>query len=71
VPYANRTELPDSVQNVLPKHAQDIFKDAFNNAYDEYGNDESRAFAVAWGAVKKNYHKNESTGKWEEGASKS
>lgn len=70
MPYANRTELPDNVQNVLPKHAQDIFKDAFNNALDEYGKDESRAFAVAWGAVKKSYHKNESTGKWEEGASK-
>ncbi len=25
--------------------------------------------AVAWGAVKKNYHKNEETGKWEEGPS--
>lgn len=68
MPYANRTELPDSVQNVLPKHAQDIFKDAFNNAYEEYGHDEPRAFAVAWSAVKKSYHKNEMTGKWEEGA---
>ena len=69
MPYANRSELPEPVQNVLPKHAQDIFKDAFNNAFDEYGQDESRAFAVAWGAVKKNYHKNETTGEWEEGAS--
>jgi len=69
MPYAKRSELPEPVQNVLPKHAQDIFKDAFNNAFDEYGQDESRAFAVAWGAVKKNYHKNETTGKWEEGAS--
>lgn len=68
MPYANRTELPDSVQRVLPTHAQDIFKDAFNNAFDEYGHDEQRAFAVAWGAVKKNYHKNETTGMWEEGA---
>ena len=69
MPYANRTELPESVRNVLPEHAQNIFKDAFNNAFDEYGKDEQRAFAVAWGAVKKNYHKNETTGKWEEGAS--
>lgn len=69
MPYAKRSELPDSVQHVLPSHAQDIFKDAFNNAYDDYGHDEQRAFAVAWGAVKKNYHKNESSGKWEEGAS--
>ena len=69
MPYANRSELPESVRHVLPEHAQNIFKDAFNNAFDEYGKDESRAFAVAWGAVKKNYHKNETTGKWEEGAS--
>lgn len=71
MPYASRTELPESVQNVLPKHAQDIFKDAFNNAYVEYGHDESRAFAVAWAAVKKSYHKNGSTGKWEAGATTS
>ena len=68
MPYANRSELPDSVQHVLPKHAQDIYKDAYNSAWDEYGHDESRAHAVAWGAVKKSYHKNEETGKWEEGS---
>ena len=54
---------------VLPAHAQNIYKDAFNNAWEEYGHDESRAHAVAWGAVKKKYHKNLTTGKWEEGAS--
>ena len=69
MPYAKRSELPDSVKNVLPAHAQDIFKEAFDSAWDEYGHDESRAFAVAWSAVKKSYHKNEKTGKWEEGAS--
>ncbi len=69
MPYANRTELPDSVKHVLPEHAQDIFKDTFNSAWDEYGHDEQRSFAVAWGAVKKSYHKNEKTGKWEKGAS--
>ena len=69
MPYATRTELPESVQNVLPTHAQNIYKDAFNNAWEEYGHDESRAHAVAWGAVKKKYHKNLTTGKWEEGAS--
>lgn len=69
MPYAKRSELPESVQNVLPAHAQDIYKETFNSAMDEYGNDESRAHAVAWGAVKKKYHKNEETGKWEEGPS--
>ncbi|MCA9858265.1 MAG: ChaB family protein [Thermomicrobiales bacterium] len=69
MPYAKRSELPDSVQNVLPPHAQDIYKEAFNSAWDEYNHDESRAHAIAWGAVKKKYHKNEKTGKWEEGPS--
>jgi cation transport regulator len=69
MPYATKTELPESVKNVLPAHAQDIYKDAYNNAWEEYGHDESRAHSVAWGAVKKKYHKNEKTGKWEEGAS--
>ncbi len=68
MPYKNRSDLPDSVTHVLPAHAQDIFKDAYNSAWDEYGHDEQRAFRVAWGAVKKGYHKNEKTGKWEEGA---
>ena len=65
----NRSDLPDSVRDNLPAHAQDIYKEAYNSAWDEYGHDESRAHRVAWGAVKKKYHKNES-GKWVEGASK-
>lgn len=69
MPYAKTSDLPDSVKNVLPAHAQDIFKDTFNSAWDEYGHDEQRSFAVAWGAVKKRYHKNEENGTWERGAS--
>ena len=67
MPYANRSELPDSVKNHLPAHAQGIYKEAFNSAWDEYGHDESRAHRVAWGAVERKYHKNEA-GKWVEGA---
>lgn len=66
MPYSNTNELPESVQNVLPKHAQDIYKEAFNSAYDEYSSpskrrgDEDReetAHKVAWAAVKKSYEK--------------
>ena len=56
MPYANRSELPDSVKNHLPPHAQGIYKEAFNSAWEEYKHDESRAHRVAWGAVKKEYH---------------
>jgi cation transport regulator len=51
------------VRDNLPDHAQDIFRAAFNNAWDEYGHDEPRAFRVAWGAVEREYHKNDE-GKW-------
>ena len=52
-----------------PAHAQDIYKEAFNSAWDEYKHDEERAHRVAWGAVKKSYHKSEKTDKWVKGAS--
>ncbi|MEH2195731.1 MAG: ChaB family protein [Nostoc sp.] len=48
--------LPDSVKDNLPKHAQEIFWAVFNNAQEEYGEEES-AFRVAWSAVKRDYEK--------------
>lgn len=64
MPYSTVSELPDSVKDNLPHHAQEIYRAAFNNAWDEYGHDESRAHKVAWGAVEREYHKDEKTGKW-------
>ncbi len=72
MPYASTSELPESVKHVLPSHAQDIYKEAFNSAYDEYAKpterdgDDSReevAHKVAWAAVKKKYEKG-SDDKW-------
>jgi cation transport regulator len=57
MPYLTNTELPPSVQDHLPAHAQDIFREAFNHAWQEYGGDEERAFRVAWAAVEKKYVK--------------
>ncbi len=68
MPYDTRSDLPDSVKDNLPAHAQDIYKEAFNSAWNEYGHDEARAHRVAWGAVKEKYHKNDD-GKWVEGKS--
>ncbi|MBP7854480.1 ChaB family protein [Candidatus Babeliales bacterium] len=62
MPYHDNADLPDSVRNHLPDHAQSIFRKAFNNALKQYENEE-QAFAVAWAAVKKEYHKNEQ-GHW-------
>ncbi|UTX51476.1 putative cation transport regulator ChaB [Candidatus Saccharibacteria bacterium TM7i] len=67
MPYKSIDELPDGVHHVLPKHAQEIYKEAFNSAYDQYDKPEERrgdadreetAHRVAWSAVKKaGYHK--------------
>lgn len=57
-------DLPASVRDHLPAHAQEIFRAAFNSAWDEYGHDEGRAFRVAWAAVKHEYQKDDTTGQW-------
>jgi len=73
MPYNTLSDLPDTVKNNLPKHAQEIYLEAFNNAWDEYRDPENRqagasheetAYRIAWGAVKKVYEKDEQTGKW-------
>jgi len=66
MPFKTTDELPESVKNVLPKHAQDIYKEAFNSAFDEYADPNERrdessreetAHKVAWSAVKAKYEK--------------
>ncbi|MEZ4865000.1 MAG: putative cation transport regulator ChaB [Caldilineaceae bacterium] len=72
MPYHSLAELPDSVKDNLPKHAQEIYKEAYNSAWDEYKDPEDRrgdasheetAHRVAWSAVKQKYEKNDD-GKW-------
>ncbi len=74
MPYKNREDLPESVQNALQDvpHAQDIYREAYNSAHQEYEDPESRregnsleetAHAVAWSAVKEKYQKG-NDGKW-------
>jgi cation transport regulator len=56
MPYKDVSELPSSVKDVLPEHAQSIFMAAFNSAFKS-GKDEETCFKIAWGAVKKSYKK--------------
>lgn len=72
MPYNKSSELPDSVKDNLPSHAQEIYKEAFNSAWDTYKNPKDRnsdddretvAHKVAWSAVKNEYHKNDN-GNW-------
>lgn len=68
MPYKSIGDLPASVRDNVPRHAQEIYKEAFNSAWDQYEHDESRAHRIAWGAVKEKYHKNKD-GDWVEGKS--
>lgn len=75
MPYTSPSDLPDNVRNVLPAHAQEIYMEAFNSAWDQYDRPEERrgdssreetAHRVAWAAVKNKYAQDEATGRWRE-----
>lgn len=55
MPYATNADLQPGLREHLPEHAQDIYREAFNHAWAEYGGDESTAHRVAWAAVKRRY----------------
>jgi cation transport regulator len=72
MPYSTIEALPANVKSVLPVHAQVIYKEAFNHAYEEYEDPDERrdnasreevAHRVAWSAVKHRYEKG-ADGKW-------
>jgi cation transport regulator len=73
MPYKKLSDLPETVRNHLPKHGQEIYRAAFNSAWEHYQDPEDRqgdssreetAHRVAWAAVKNEYEKVESTGEW-------
>ncbi|HLV44461.1 MAG TPA: ChaB family protein [Aggregatilineales bacterium] len=60
------------MRDALPDHGQEIYREAFNSAWDQYDQAEEReggrsreetAHAVAWSAVKNVYEKNDD-GRW-------
>jgi cation transport regulator len=60
VPYRTNADLPPSIQDHLPAHAQDIFRAAFNHAFAAHSGDprqEEAAHRIAWAAVKRSYVK--------------
>ncbi len=72
MPYKQSRELPDSVRDGLPIHAQEIYLAAFNSAWEQYDEPSERrgdatreeaAHRVAWAAVKRSYVKDEA-GRW-------
>lgn len=73
MPYKSVQDLPKGVQNSLPEKAQEIYKEAFNNAWDQYEKPSDRrnendsqedvAHRVAWSAVKQKYSRID--GEWQ------
>lgn len=72
MPYKTIGDLPESVRDNVPTHAQEIYRAAFNSAWDEYADSKDRqgdasreetAHRVAWAAVKGEYRKGEDD-KW-------
>ncbi|MGH7890092.1 MAG: ChaB family protein [Thermodesulfobacteriota bacterium] len=66
MPYDSISGLPDPVKRNLPKHAKEIYLEAYNSAWEQYAKPEDRrgddtreetAHKVAWAAVKKKYKK--------------
>jgi cation transport regulator len=73
MPYDKRSALPDSVKDNLPAHAQEIYMEAYNSAWEQYKDPDDRredtsreevSHRVAWAAVKQKYEKDEDSGKW-------
>lgn len=71
MPYETLNDLPDAVKNNLPKHAQKIYREAYNSAWEEYKDPDERrgnasreetAHRIAWAAVKRKYQKKDD--KW-------
>ena len=66
MPYRSIADLPPRIREHLPPHAQEIFLEAFNQAWEEYASPSKRyadssleetAMRVAWAAVKRKYVK--------------
>ena len=72
MPYSSLKALPKFIREHLPQHAQEIYKEAFNHAWNEYADVKKRrdhessrevvSHKVAWAAVKSKYEK--SNGEW-------
>ncbi|TWT20724.1 putative cation transport regulator ChaB [Luteimonas wenzhouensis] len=72
MPYKQLGDLPDSVRDNVPRHAQEIYLEAFNSAWDQYADPDERrgdasreetAHRVACAAVKQKYEKGDD-GRW-------
>jgi len=58
MPYLTNSDLPKTVRDNLPEHGQTIYRNAWTSAAEANPDyDEEQLAKIAWGAVKKVYHK--------------
>jgi cation transport regulator len=69
--YERIEELPDTVRDVLPEQAQEVYLEAFKASWESYDEEKSSEMSQeavanrdAWSAVKREYTRDDETGKW-------
>lgn len=72
-PYHSNSQLPPEIRK-LPTEAQEIYRGAYNRAWQEHSRADKRAGGlsrhqasdrIAWAAVNKEFRKDHAKGKWE------
>ncbi|HSX27746.1 MAG TPA: ChaB family protein [Patescibacteria group bacterium] len=69
--YKTNSDLPEAVQNKLPEDAQTIYRETYNDTWDNYaeqsddvlGSRDETSHRMAWAGVKRAYGRTEN-GKW-------
>jgi cation transport regulator len=69
MPYDTVAELPEQVRHALPKHAQEIWRAAYEAAWEAHSelaraDREATCARIAWGAVKRQYETGPKGGMW-------
>jgi cation transport regulator len=73
MPFINKSDLPESVIDNLPQHAQVFYREAYISAWEQYRDPDKRrgdasreetAHRIAWSAVTNDYEKDDKSGKW-------
>lgn len=69
--YKTKQDLPDTLRDVMPDRAQEIYLKAYKRAWELYSDDASSmlsqegvAHREAWAAVGREYEQDEETGQW-------
>lgn len=67
MPYPTLDSLPDSIK-VLPKDAQEIWRNAANSSLAKTPDDDEKAAKIGWGAVKNAGFEKDAEGNWKKSA---